>query len=183
MPCPPRPFARRLSRLAGTALAVALVLAGCSRSQESTGAAAGEPGPQGPLLPAFELVALAGGQLGSEDLKGKVVIYDFWATWCGPCHIQADILHALYPGVAGNGVEFVAISVGEPEDLVRDFLRDRPYPYPVLVDPEDRMSSELRILGLPTLIVVDGEGRVVYRNTGISDRETIERALERAGAA
>jgi hypothetical protein len=88
----------------------------------------------------------------------------------------------MYPDHRGDDVEFVAISVGEPEEIVRDFLTEKPYPYPVLVDPEDSMSTRLRILGLPTLIVADREGRVVFRSTGISDRRTIEKALERAGA-
>lgn len=136
----------------------------------------------GDPLPEFRLVSVAGGHLGSSDLAGKVVVYDFWATWCGPCHLQAEILHEMYPDHRGDGVEFVAISVGEPEEIVREFLAEKPYPYPVLVDPEDSMSARLRILGLPTLIVADREGRVVFRSTGISDRRTIEKALERAGA-
>ena len=107
----------------------------------------------GDPLPEFRLASIAGGQLGSADLAGKVVVYDFWATWCGPCHIQAEILHQMYPDHRGGDVEFVAISVGEPEEIVREFLVEKPYPYPVLVDPEDSMSARLRILGLPTLIV------------------------------
>lgn len=136
----------------------------------------------GDPLPEFRLASMAGGELGSADLAGKVVVYDFWATWCGPCHLQAEILHEMYPAHRSEGVEFVAISVGEPEEIVREFLAEKPYPYPVLVDPEDSMSARLRILGLPTLIVADREGRVVFRSTGISDRRTIEKALERAGA-
>lgn len=135
-------------------------------------------------LPAadFQLASLDGRRIGPKDYLGKVVVIDFWATWCGPCHLQAEILHEMYPDHRGDGVEFVAISVGEPEEIVREFLAEKPYPYPVLVDPEDSMSARLRILGLPTLIVADREGRVVFRATGISDRRTIEKAIERAGA-
>jgi thiol-disulfide isomerase/thioredoxin len=170
-----RPFAavaRRVAAVLGLALAPWLAACGPRPAPQS----AGEP------LPEFRLAAIAGGELGSRELAGKVVVYDFWATWCGPCHIQAEILHRMYPDHRGDDVEFVAISVGEPEEVVREFLAEKPYPYPVLVDPEDSMSTRLRILGLPTLIVADRQGRVVFRSTGISDRRTIEKALERAGA-
>jgi thiol-disulfide isomerase/thioredoxin len=170
---------RRFAALAHRTVAVILValapwLAACGPKRSSQGA--GDP------LPEFRLASIAGGELGSRELAGKVVVYDFWATWCGPCHLQAEILHEMYPDHRGDDVEFVAISVGEPEEIVREFLAEKPYPYPVLVDPEDSMSTRLRILGLPTLIVADRDGRVVFRSTGISDRRTIEKALERAGA-
>jgi peroxiredoxin len=134
-------------------------------------------------MPDFRLAAVAGGTLGPADLRGKVVVYDFWATWCGPCHIQADILFELRPKLAARGVEIVSVSLGEPEDVVREFLERKPYPFPVLMDPEDRLTGELRILGLPTLIVTDRRGGVVFRVTGIAGAEDIERAVERAGAA
>jgi peroxiredoxin len=157
--------------LAGLLLALPLALGGCR-----------PPTPVGEALPAFRLAALDGRRLGPEELRGQVVLYDFWATWCGPCHVQAEVLHELYPAYAGKGVEFVAVSVGEPEEVVREFARERPSPFPVLFDPEDRLSAQLHILGLPTLIVTDREGRVVFRSTGISDRETLTAALSRAGA-
>jgi peroxiredoxin len=154
-----------------TALALALMLPACAA-----------PPTAGEQLPAFRLTSLAGGELGPADLHGQVVLYDFWATWCGPCQIQAEILHDLWPRVSGRGVRFVAVSVGEPEEVVRDFVAEHPIPYPVLIDPEDQVSGQLRILGLPTLVVADREGRVVFRTTGIADGEAIEQALERAGA-
>jgi peroxiredoxin len=165
------PAARRPLRLLAV-LALAALLPACRPS----------PGPPAAPLPDFRLAALDGGQLGPADLRGQVVVWDFWATWCGPCQIQAEILHDLWPGASGRGVRFVAVSVGEPEGVVRDFVREHPYPYPVLVDPEDHVSEQLRILGLPTLVVVDREGRVVFRTTGIVDRDALARVLERAGA-
>lgn len=142
-------------------------------AQESDGAAP---------IPDFRLASLAGGELTRSDLHGRVVLLDFWATWCAPCHVQADILRELYPEVAGPDVEFVAVAVGEPEETVRDFLVTRPFPYPALIDPDDTMSAKLRILGLPTLVILDPQGRMVFRSTGISDRATLLAALERADA-
>ncbi len=148
-------------------------------SVEGVGAAvAGEGDP----LPEFRLASLDGGEISPHDFAGEVVLIDFWATWCGPCHAQADILHQLWPDFEEKGVQFLAVSLGEREETVRDFLARDPYPYPVLVDPEDRLSPELGIYVLPTLVVIDRDGRVVFREPGVSDAETLRRVLYEAGA-
>lgn len=147
------------------------------RAPEASAAAA--PGGAG-AMPQARVASLEGRDVGPADLSGRVVLYDFWATWCGPCHIQSEILKTLYPEFRGRGVEFVALATGEPEDIVRDFVGSRRFPYPVWLDPEERLASQLRIFGLPTLLVVDGGGRILYRNTGIVDARTLRRVLEEA---
>lgn len=130
--------------------------------------------------PAFQLTSLDGGEVALSDFEEKVVLVDFWATWCGPCHAQADILKSLYADFNGD-VQFLAISLGEAEETVRDFVDGNPYPYPVLVDPEDQLSLELGIYVLPTIMVVDREGTISYMEPGISSAEAIRRALFEAG--
>jgi thiol-disulfide isomerase/thioredoxin len=111
------------------------------------------------------------------------VLYEFWATWCTPCHVQVEILSDLYPRARARGMEFLAIATGEPEDIVRAHLAKSPYPYPVALDPEERIGTALEVVGLPTLIVADRSGRVVWRRTGLVDGATLERALEEAARA
>jgi peroxiredoxin len=163
----------------GLLLAVAIVAWGVTSFRAPDGAAV-TAGGSGGAMPAFDLAALDGRRVGPAVFEGRVVLYDFWATWCGPCHLQSDILKSIYPEAKGRGAEFVGVATGEPAGVVRDFLARRPLPYPVLLDPESRLESELAIYGLPTLVVVDRRGRIAYRHTGLIDADTLRRVLAAA---
>jgi thiol-disulfide isomerase/thioredoxin len=116
----------------------------------------------------FELASLSGGHLSPGDLDKDLILIDFWATWCGPCHLQADILAGLYPKLRSKGVEFLAVNLGEPEEVVRDFVAERPFEYPVLIDPTDYISRNYGLFILPTVVVLNREGTVMYLHEGIS---------------
>lgn len=164
-------------------LTVAACLAACApggRTPEGGEGLAAGGGPDAPA-PNFTLASLEGRDVSTSDFAGQVVLIDFWATWCSPCHLQAEILRGLHEDFAGQGVQFLAVSLGEPEEVVRSFVDENPYPYPVLVDPEDRLSPELGIYVLPTVMVLDREGNVSYLQTGISQAEALRRALYEAG--
>ncbi|MFL6292933.1 MAG: TlpA family protein disulfide reductase, partial [Thermoanaerobaculia bacterium] len=78
-------------------------------------------------------------------------------------------------------VQFLAANVGEDEPTVRSFLKRKPMPYPVLLDPEDTVSSKLGVVGLPTLLVIDRKGRVTFFHTGVADAATVRKVLQQAG--
>lgn len=139
----------------------------------------------GPLVvgePAPDLVqpSLDGRLVRLSDYRGRVVLVDFWATWCGPCHVQAEVLKALHERYRGQGVEVLAVSLGEEVETVRRFLERRPLPYPVLTDSEDRLSARHEIYSLPSLLIVDRSGRVAYIQAGLSDAGVIQRILDEA---
>jgi len=137
----------------------------------------------GDAAPAFTRDALDGHSVSLRDYRGRVVLVDFWATWCGPCHLQADILAPLYAEYRERGVEFLSVSVGEEVATVRDFVAKSPSPYPVLVDPADELTPTYGIVALPTVLIVDKAGKVTYFNFGISDADTLRKALAQAGVA
>jgi len=135
----------------------------------------------GGMVPDFRLASLDGGEVALADLRGKVVLMDFWATWCKPCHVQSRILLPLYEDFKDRGVVFLAVDSGEDEETVRSFVGGNPIPYPVLLDPEDDVGLALEIFALPTVVVLDGNGKITYMNTGIADADTLRREIERAG--
>lgn len=142
------------------------------------GVAANKPAPSDL---GFRLKSVDGRTMGPKDFKGQVVVVDFWATWCIPCHVQAKILEPIHRDYKGKGVQFLAANVGEDEPTVRSFLKDKPFPYPVLLDPKDELSARLGIVALPTLMVIDKKGNVTLFHTGVADGATVRKVLKQAG--
>lgn len=183
----PAPRPARLLWIVLGGLVLTLIAAFAGWKLGSRGGRSAEPGTAlaiGGEAPAFKLQTLDGRALGPLDFQGqKVVLVDFWATWCGPCHLQRQILEPLYDEFRGRGVEFLAVSLGEDGQTVRDFTLQHPFAYPVLIDPEDKLSTELQINALPTLMVVDRQGKIAFVHVGVADRDQLRKVLAGAGAA
>jgi len=131
-------------------------------------------------LPDFSLTGLDGKTVTPSDLRGKVVLLDFWETWCVPCRYQARILEGLWPDYQGSDVRFLAVDVSEDLEIVRRFVSKHPFNYPVVRDAEQKLSNQLGIVGLPSLVVVDRSGRIVYQKTGLSGADSIKDILHKA---
>jgi peroxiredoxin len=172
-----RPNLRRRWTLAFAACALAATAGWCGVALREASRHRATDSEAGPAMPEFRLPTADGKNLAAKDLHGHVALYEFWATWCTPCHVQVEILKELYPKQRARGVEFVGMATGEPAEVVREYLAKLPSPYPVVIDSEETVGTALEILGLPTLIVVDGAGRIVWRHTGLSDAPTLERVL------
>ena len=168
---PSSDVARRWSVSAGCAGLFLLLLTACGGSG---------PGAEPESKVGFRLKTTDGRTLGPRDFPGQVVV-DFWATWCAPCRIQAQILEPLSRDLQGHGVQFLAADMGEPEDTVRSFLEQNPFPYPVLLDVDGKISDNLGISALPTLLVVDKQGGLRYLQAGLADGDTIKRIIREAG--
>ncbi|WP_297528248.1 TlpA family protein disulfide reductase [Thiohalobacter sp.] len=126
------------------------------------------PLPEPVPAPDFELEDMDGNRHRLSDLRGKVVMLNFWATWCGPCREELPSLEALYRDLRDQGFEVLAINQWETPDHVFSYMGQIDvFPtFPILFDRDSRVSELYGIRGLPTTLVVDPEGRVVYRAIG-----------------
>jgi len=133
----------------------------------------------GKAAPAFTATALDGTtQLPLAGMRGKVVLLDFWATWCGPCTLQFGHLNRLQRLYASRGLSILALSDEEP-DQVRDYARTEQLGYPIAIDPGDRIRAAYLVPAMPTTVIIDRNGVVQYVNIGVGDPREIEATIAR----
>lgn len=117
--------------------------------------------------PDFEVETLDGSKLSLADQRGRVLLVNFWATWCGPCVVEMPDLVELHEAYHNEGLTVLGISIEEGETgLVRDFVEEYEITYPIAVDA-DVADSFGGIYGLPTTFVIDKSGQVIHRIIGL----------------
>ncbi len=161
----------RMTRGRGTfGLVVGVVLALCS-----TASAVGE----GAVAPEIALKDRSGKLVRIADLKGHVVVVDFWASWCAPCREELPVLDALYRKYRDRGL--IVIGVGQDKEAgnVAKFLRASPLTFPVVHDPEGKVADRYAPPKMPSSYVLDKQGLIRYVHAGFrsSDRAALEREL------
>jgi len=113
----------------------------------------------GQPAPAFELTDLSGATVRLSQFHGKVVLLDFWATWCGPCRRSMPMLDRLQAEIGGE-VVLLAINLQESEDIVRSYIQRQGFRARVLLDHAGRTGSDYGIQSIPMQVLVDPEGVV-----------------------
>jgi cytochrome c biogenesis protein CcmG/thiol:disulfide interchange protein DsbE len=131
----------------------------------------------------FELELFSGEALRPSDLRGKVVMLDFWSSWCPPCRAEVPVLAATYREFRERGVEFVGIAIWDEEGQVRDFLRLHGIDYPNGLDVRGAIAIDYGIRGIPEKFFLDRQGRVVRKFVGPVDREKLAQVLTELLAA
>jgi len=114
--------------------------------------------------PAFSLASRAGGQVSLADLKGQVVMINFWASWCGPCRQEFPALDQIYAKYRPMGFTLVAINVESEKADAEKFLATTPASFPILFDPDNSVSGKYGVSAMPTTILVDRQGRVRWQH-------------------
>lgn len=117
--------------------------------------------------PGFSLPTLDGGRVSLAEQRGKVVIMEFWATWCGPCRFSTPSLEAVYRKFKDRGVTVLLINAGEAPERIRKWA-ERRFTAPILLDEQGEAAELYSVNGIPRLLVVDQQGRIVYDHEGYS---------------
>ena len=115
--------------------------------------------------PDFSLTQLDGSPAQLSDYRGRVVIMEFWATWCGPCRFSLPSLEVIYKRYRDRGVTVLLLNQGESGEVIRQWIGKR-FTAPILLDAENRVAQQYQVEAIPRLFVVDREGRVVYMHQG-----------------
>jgi peroxiredoxin len=152
---------RSSSRIAGVmALALWLSLAALPGASLAGNIAAGVP------APGFQLQMMNGKSLALSDLKGQVVLINFWASWCGPCRQEMPILDQLYRSYKEAGFTLVGVNVEPSVGDAKKFLQGTPVSFPILLDPQSKVSNLYEVSGMPSTVIVDRNGVVRYVHRG-----------------
>ena len=146
-------------------LSLAVLLSQCVRPPSGSGEAV----QVGDAAPQFKLPDIRGREFPLDQYKGKVVLLDFWATWCGPCRMTMPLLEKLQNEFHSELV-LLAINVQEDADVVRDYIREENLSSQVLLDKEGSVAASYGIQSLPTHILIDGKGTVQFIQLGFNPR-------------
>jgi cytochrome c biogenesis protein CcmG, thiol:disulfide interchange protein DsbE len=138
----------------------------------------------GDTVPDFSLPVVVGGENDSrqslQSLRGKVVLMDFWASWCGPCRQSLPVIEHLAHDRSKMNLVVLGINQGESPADIRRFYAGRDPGYSILSDADGAVSSELGINGLPTMVVVDAQGKLRGSISGVASYARLERLVDEA---
>jgi thiol-disulfide isomerase/thioredoxin len=121
--------------------------------------------PRAPVA-AFDLKALDGASLGTRHLAGKVVLLNFWATWCGPCKEEMPSLARLQSQFDSEQVRVVTVTTDMYPEGIKQFLNHLGIHLPVLLDEDEELSRRFMVRGLPTTVVIGQDGHAIGRAVG-----------------
>jgi len=129
--------------------------------------------------PDFELTTFEGETFKLSDLRGNIVVLNFWAGWCGPCHGEAPVLQATWERYRDQGVVFVGVAYADHGPSSRAFLDEFGITYLNGPDSETRISDDYDILGVPETIFIDSDGNIAETVIRRMDREELRTILDR----
>ena len=131
--------------------------------------------------PAFQLDDIDGKPVRLEDLRGKTVLLNFWATYCVPCLTELEAYRGLQMRHGDEGLRIIAVSVDAPQTAARarSFARSRAFPFVVVLDPEQEAYRLYNVSTMPTSVLIDAQGRIVWRKEGFQpgDESDVERRI------
>jgi thiol-disulfide isomerase/thioredoxin len=134
------------------------------------------------IAPRFALAGRGDTTVALDSLAAKVVLVDFWASWCGPCRKSFPWMNALHEKYGARGLAVVAISLDKERAAADAFLARNPAAFTVAFDPAGKTAEAYRVKGMPSTYLIAPDGTILVRRTGFDPKETsgIEAAIEEA---
>lgn len=137
----------------------------------------------GLIMPPYEALNLDGSKFDLASRRKNVVLLNLWATWCGPCRYEIPELQRIHDTYAKQGFEVVGVSVDEgAAELIQQFATENKMTYPLVHDPEGKIANILEASVLPTSVMIDRDGRIIWKKVGaiLENDEELKTAIEKA---
>jgi len=137
----------------------------------------------GSLMPPYSTLWLSGKPFDIAAEKGNVVLLNLWATWCGPCRAEVPVLKELHGKYAAQHFKVIGVSLDDTGvDVVKEFVTQEKINYPIAIDPDQKLPVVLQTTELPTSVLIDRRGRIVWRDKGAVDPKDpkLTKALDQA---
>lgn len=135
----------------------------------------------GGLAPEFEAVGIAGDEFSLRQTRGRIVLLNFWATWCEPCRAEMPLLEARSRALESAGLTVIGVNFDEPADLVRAFQAELGLTFPIVLDPGGRIQALYQVFGYPTTFFIDGSGVIRVVHIGGMDAAQLDDYLREMG--
>jgi thiol-disulfide isomerase/thioredoxin len=156
---------RRLAPIALTLMAL------CAFAGDETG----QPAPR------FRAKTTTGGQFNNASVKGKVVLFEFWTTWCRYCENEASLVDDIAKEFAGKGLIVIAVDVLEPDKKVKEYLAEHPRSVPIVLTKDTNRAAMYNAQSYPIYVVIDRDGNIAGEQRGAAGERGLRRLLSRAG--
>jgi len=131
--------------------------------------------------PRFHAKTLEGEQFTNDSIKGKVVLFQFWTTWCPYCKSEESLVNDLVTEFTGQGLVVLAVDVGESKKVVQQYLKEHLRKCRIVMTGDTNLAAMYAANRYPIYVIVDREGKIVDTQRGAGGEERLRRALARAG--
>ena len=132
----------------------------------------------------FSLEVIYGGEPGNRirlsDLKGKVVVLDFWASWCQPCRAQTPIVDSVAKKFEAKDVMVVGVNTSDRRELAEAYLKEHPVSYASVIDEEGATSEAFGVSQLPTIVVLDRTGKITFSRAQVVSAQMLSELVSEA---